>query len=236
MNGYILLHGKKSGPAFADCALHPLVNQLRQHSLVDFESHAWSYDRLYDESFESSIASIKSARQRLVEQGATHIHLVGHSLGGNAAIYYATQHQDFASVILLAPAHNTHIVKIRAQCAWSVRKARALLETGNDGLHHFVDFDAVDVTVSTVRPSIYISYFDADGPCNMTFNAKKILEPINVLCLSGKADVTQTSTRELIYDQLPKTNQSQFHWLNEDHSTVCHNAHDIVVNWTKTLT
>lgn len=236
MNGYILLHGKKSGPVYADCALHPLVNQLKQHSPVDFESHAWSYDRLYDDSFESCIDSINSAKQRLINQGATQIHLIGHSLGGNAVIYYATQHQDFASVILLAPAHNTHIVKIRAQCAWSVRKAKSLLEQGDNEVHHFVDFDTVDTTISKVKPKIYISYFDAEGPCNMTFNAKKIKHPINVLCLSGSRDITQTTTKELIYDQLNKTTASKFLLLDEDHYTVCHNSHDIIVDWIKNIT
>ncbi len=236
MHGYLVLHGKKSGPADPGCALHPLIQSLKEHSPVDFVSHAWSYDRLYDQPFESSEESIQQARQRLLDQGATKIHIVGHSLGGNAAIYYATKQHNFDSIVLLAPAHNTHIAKIRAQCAWSVRKAKSLLANNNDEPNHFVDFDAADVTISVVKPSIYLSYFDAEGPCNMTFNAKKVPKLINVLCLSGQSDVTQASTRELVYDPLPRTPQSQFHLLAEDHNTVCYNSHDLVVNWTKNLT
>jgi len=218
------------------CALIPLVEKLKTHSIVDFASHAWSADRLYDQPFDSAIESIQQARQRLIDQGATKIHIVGHSLGGNAAIYYATQRNDFNSIVLLAPAHNTHVSKIRAQCAWSIRKARALLSDNIDDPDHFVDFDAADITISKVKPSIYVSFFDAEGPCNMTMNSRKVPWQINVLCLSGQLDITQTTTRELIYDQLPKTMRSQFHLLNEDHSTVCHNSHDLVTNWTKTLT
>jgi len=236
MHGYLLLHGKKSGPAYSDCALHPLVKQLGQHSLVDFESHAWAHDRLYDQPFESCYDSIELAKQRLRDRGAEKIHIVGHSLGGNAAIYYATKNLDFDSIVLLAPAHNTHLGKIRAQCAWSVRKAKNLVEENRNEPNYFVDFDSADVTVSQVRPSIYISYFDADGPCNMTNNSQRIARPISVLCLSGKRDITQATTKELIYDPLPKTQQAQFHLLDEDHFTVCHNSHDLIVNWARNLT
>lgn len=235
MDGYLVLHGKKSGPTFDRCALHPIVNQLKQHSPVDFVSHAWSYDRLYDQPFESCLTSIAQARQRLVDQGATKIHMLGHSLGGNAEIYYATHYSNFDSMILLAPAHNTHLQKIRAQCRWSVAKAQEYLKSGDDEIHHFVDFDSADVTVSAVKPSVYISYFDPEGPCNMTHNARRVLTPANVLCLSGANDVTQTTTRELVYDPLPKTKYSQFHLLDEDHFTVCYNTHDLIVNWVKNL-
>lgn len=233
MHGYILLHGKKSGPAYSNCALHTLNKQLNEHGLVDFESHAWAHDRLYDQPFESCLTSIQQARQRLIDRGATSIHIVGHSLGGNAAIYYASKCNDFNSVVLLAPAHNTHIGKIRAQCAWSIRKAKELIDSNNDESDYFIDFDSADVTVSKVKPSIYISYFDADGPCNMTVNAKKIASPISVLCLSGSRDITQTTTKELIYNVLPKTNASQYHQLDEDHYTICYNTHDLIVDWTK---
>jgi pimeloyl-ACP methyl ester carboxylesterase len=235
MEGYLVLHGKKSGPTFDRCALHPIVGQLSKHSLVDFASHAWSYDRLYDQPFESCIESIKQARQRLIDRGADRIHILGHSLGGNAEIYYATRYSDFDSLILLAPAHNTHLQKIRAQCNWSLRKAEEYLAQGNDTPQHFVDFDSADVTVSVVRPSVYISYFNPNGPCNMTYNARKLLAPVNVLCLSGSRDVTQTTTEELVYRPMLKTAASEFHFLDEDHFTVCYNTHDLIVNWVNRL-
>lgn len=236
MEGYIIVHGKKSGPSYPACNFHPVVEQLRTHSLVDFESHAWAYDRLYDAPFESCLTSIRQSQQRLLDAGATRIHLLTHSLGGNAAIYYATQHLDFDSMILIAPAHNTHLPAVQKQTAWSVRKAQASLAQGNDDYDHFVDFDTGEITVSRVKPSIYISYFDSNGPCNMSENATRIKAPINVLCLSGRRDITQATTKDLIYDLLPKTNQSRFLSLDADHYTSCRDSHDLVVDWVNSLT
>ena len=236
MEGYLVLHGKKSGPSYPACTLHPVVDQLKTHSLVDFESHAWAYERLYDEPFESCLVSIKQARQRLIDAGATRIHLLTHSLGGNASIYYATHYQDFDSMILIAPAHNTHVPFVQKQTAWSVKKAKASLEQGNDDYDHFVDFETGDITVSRVRPSIYISYFDPTGPCNMPRNSSAITTPMNVLCISGQRDPTQMSAKELIYDRLPKTDQSRFMSVDEDHYTSSRNSHDWVVDWVNQLT
>jgi pimeloyl-ACP methyl ester carboxylesterase len=236
MEGYLVLHGKKSGPSYPACTLHPVVDQLKTHSLVDFESHAWAYERLYDEPFESCLVSIKQARQRLIDAGASRVHLLSHSLGGNASIYYATHYQDFDSMILIAPAHNTHLPKIKAQTAWSIRKAKASLEQGINEYDHYIDFDSGDVTVSRVMPSIYISYFDPTGPCNMTENASRIPTPMNVLCISGQRDATQTTARDLVYDVLPKTNQSNFMSVDEDHFSSCRKSHDWVVDWVNQLT
>ena len=90
MDGFLLLHGKGSGPDYSACAMTPLYNQMvTDGHLVDYVSHSWALGKLYRQPFEHSIPDIHQGIARLVRAGATRIHIVGHSLGANIALYYA---------------------------------------------------------------------------------------------------------------------------------------------------
>lgn len=235
MIGFLLIHGKLSGPNFPRCSLHQLNNTLNEKGyLVDFHAYPWANERLYDEPIENGVDEIKAGIARLQSRGATKIHLIGHSMGGNIAIYYASLYKDFDSLILLCPAHNTHIERIRKMCEWSIDQAKSSLLGGQDNPLHLIDFNGGKAIVSAVRPSIYISYFDSDGLCNMTTNAKVqgTQDPINVLCLCGELDPTTPDAKPNIYDYMNLTDHSQFVTLTgETHQSVCQVSTDRILDW-----
>jgi pimeloyl-ACP methyl ester carboxylesterase len=236
MDGFLILHGKSSGPAVPDCSVTPLAAKLEAHGrLVDYQAHSWETSRIYSTTFESTTEEIRAGIQRLRARGATRIHLVGHSMGGNIAIYYAVHNTDFDSFIGLATAHNVHHQTLQYVVKWSVEKARGLVAEGNDTPSEFVDWNVTDILARTVRPSCYLSYFDPDGNANMTLNVRRIGRPLNVLMVGGNKDNTQQTTRMSIFDPMPKTPYSQWIQTNDDHNTVSLNAYDEIVKWVDNL-
>lgn len=236
MDGFLILHGKSSGPAVPDCSVTPLAAKLAENGyLVDYEAYSWETSRIYLTTFESTTEEIQAGIKRLRDRGATRIHLVGHSMGGNIAIYYAINNSDFDSLIGLATAHNVHHPTLRYVVKWSVEKARELVAQGNDEPSEFVDWNVTDILARTVKPSCYLSYFDFDGNANMALNVKKITRTLNVLMIGGVNDNTQQTTRMSVYTPIPKTEYSRWILTEDDHETVSINAYDTIVNWVDNL-
>jgi len=236
MDGFLILHGKSSGPAVPDCSVTPLAAKLEANGyLVDYQAYSWETSRIYLTTFESTTEEIRAGIQRLRESGATRIHLVGHSMGGNIAIYYAVHNTDFDSFIGLATAHNVHHPTLQYVVKWSVEKARMLVAEGNDAPSEFVDWNVTDILARTVKPSCYLSYFDPDGNANMTLNVSRIKRPLNVLMVGGNKDNTQQTTRMYIFDPMLKTPYSRWVQTNDDHDTVSLNAYDEIVKWVDNM-
>src|SRR6185503_14146859 len=64
----------------------------------------WARSRIYDAPFPDCLREIDHAIAALRAAGSRRIVLAGQSLGGEAAIVYATRHPELAGVIALAPA------------------------------------------------------------------------------------------------------------------------------------
>jgi pimeloyl-ACP methyl ester carboxylesterase len=235
MLGFLLVHGKLAGPNVDRCAMHYLNNTLSEKGhLVDFHAYPWANERIYDEPISIGVQEMQAGIARLRARGATKIHMIGHSMGGNIAIYYASLFNDFDSLILLCPAHNTHIERIRKMCEWSIEQANSSLANGLDERLHLIDFTGGRAIVNAIRPSIYVSYFDSAGLCNMTTNAKVqgTQNPINVLCLCGEFDPTTPGVKPDIYDHMSLTGHSQFiTLLGENHQSVCQVSTDRILDW-----
>jgi pimeloyl-ACP methyl ester carboxylesterase len=236
MDGYILIHGKNTGPTRSDCAMGVLAKKLIAHSLVDYQVYPWSWNNLYWETFDSCIAQIQQGRDRLIQQGATRIHLVGHSLGGNAVIYYASLFQDYSTLILLAPAHNTEIPFINWLTNWSTSECRRAIKSGRgDEPLTLVDFNVDRVNTCTVTPNRYMSFFSKDCRANMTRNARLIVNSPHVYCIAPTDDTTQASTEEYLWNQLTVSEQSVFVRPNDTHNGAARNYHDDIVKWVDNL-
>ena len=239
MIGFLIVHGKLSGPNIDRCSMHHLNKILNEKGyLVDFHAYPWANERLYDEPIEIGVQEMQAGIARLRARGATKIHIIGHSMGGNIAIDYASLYTDFDSLILLCPAHNTHIERIRKMCEWSIEQAKSSLENGQDNPLHLIDFAGGRAIVNSIRPSIYISYFDSAGLCNMTTNAKTqgTQDPINVLCVCGELDPTTPGVEPDIYNHMSLTGHSQFITLpGETHQSVCQVSTDRILDWVSTI-
>jgi pimeloyl-ACP methyl ester carboxylesterase len=238
MNGYMLMHGKNSGPRFPACSLIPVHAEMqKQGYLVDFAEHPCALNRVFKTTYESNIESVRAGVERLKAQGATRIHLVGHSIGANLALYYATLYNNFASLVLLAPAHNTHFAKFIQWSNWSREKARKLVEEGRGNeLNDFVDINMTDAYIVQGTAVGYLSYYDPQGNSVMPKNARKILQPVNVYVGSGSADTTQMDVKKFVYDPIPnKTAASKFVQTGDTHLGVCLNLMPDWLAWTQNL-
>lgn len=232
MNGFLLLHGKGSGPRYPACAMTPLYNQMIADGLVvDYAENSWALGKLYQQPFEHSIPEIHQGIDRLAKRGATRIHIVGHSIGANIALFYATQFTNFKSIVCLAPAHNTHLAKFNQWSLWSRNKAQALLDNNNDEVADFIDVAMAEVYITQGRPSAYLSYLNPAGNSVMTRNVQKITQPINLFIGTGTEDVTQVNVKSMLYEPAGKTQASQFLQTADDHVNIVVNTYPIWSKW-----
>lgn len=236
MNGFLLLHGKGSGPNYPACAMIPLYNQMVADGLlVDYVSHSWGQGKLYTQPFEHCIPDIHQGIGRLVRQGATRIHIVGHSLGANVAFFYATQYTNFASIVSLAPAHNTHLAKFNHWSLWSRNKAKSLIDSGTDAPADFIDVAMTEVYITQGVPSAYLSYLNPEGNTVMTRNVRRFIQPANLFIASGSNDPTQIDVDRLIYAPALKTNVSRFLQTNDGHIDIVVNTYPKWREWCANL-
>ena len=242
MDAFILIHGKHSGSEYgSDCSLDVLDRSLReQNFLVDFRTYPWGVkkadDKFYWNTFESAVPMIDDAIRGLKEKGATRIFLIGHSMGGNACLYYATQRSNFDGIILLAPAHNLHLYLFAQMHRWSVNLAKAMIDRGlGNELAHFADYDATgSITVLNVPAKNYHSMLNPEGSANMQSNAKRLQYPLNVLAISGTRDFTQKEFGDTVYRFIPKADKSRHMTIDGDHSDVCEKV-DLIIEWSNTV-
>lgn len=240
MDGYIFIHGKHSGCEYDDGSLYKIANSFKTNHLVSFETYPWGVsvldNKFYPREFEECVDQIDQSIKRLTAQGATRIFLVGHSLGGNACLYYATLKTNFTGIVLLAPAHNIHLGFYASLHNWSMLESKKMIDNGQGNqIGHFVDVSADgDIVVTETLAKNYYSMMNTSGSANMQLNVPKILGPVNVLCISGTDDITQREFGRMIYRIIPKTDKSKIVVINGDHNSIC-NSEEIILNWINTL-
>ena len=215
-----------------------LVNSfINIGELVDFVGGSWGYGQIYTQPFEVVIAEVDAAVARLETAGADYIHIVSHSIGCSVALYYATQRSNFASIVLLAPAHNVHTERMQLITEWSRLKAKTLLETldyDTSTVEQFVENSVNDVKIINSTALNYLSYMDPLANTNMVLNAGKISQPISVLLIAGRNDMTQASVVSRILFKIKRTSLSRYHITDDTHISVSGtNSFDETLNWTR---
>lgn len=240
MDGYIFIHGKHSGCEYDDRPLYKLATSFKTKYLVNFETYPWGVavadKKLYPRIFEDCVNQIEQSIKNLTEQGADRIFLVGHSLGGNACLYYATLRTNFTGIVLLAPAHNLHINSYSQLHKSSVEESKRMIDNGQgDQIGHFIDmWTEGDLHVIETQAKTYYSVMNDAGSANMQLNAHKILNPIDVLCISGTEDMTQKEFGRTVYNLIPKTDRSKMVIVKGDHTSICERE-ELIADWCNTL-
>lgn len=236
MDGFVLVHGKLSGPCAAEKSpLSGTAEQLTQLGyIVDYVDYAWSKDRRFDSTIEQSLEEIDSAIQRVRNLGASKIHIIGHSLGSSVLMYYATLHDNFDTLSLLCPAHNTHLEKFQQLTGWCIEQAKIKIAQNDDTPRPYIDFYMSQAVVEYVKPTSYVSYFDINGNSNMATNAAKML-PKPVLFVIGQRDIHTPSFKELVYDKVQHQNASYLFMNNETHHSVATAAVPAILSWIADL-
>jgi pimeloyl-ACP methyl ester carboxylesterase len=231
--GVVLLHGKQGAPSGAVASLARKMTGAG--FLVATPEMPWSRNRIYGASYEDAMAEIDEAAEGLRKKGARNIVIGGHSLGGNAAVGYASRHDRLAGLIVLAPGHFPDLWTQRDTIKSSVAHAKEMVAAGNgDSIESFADFNMGKTFYCHATAKVYLSYLDPDGPAVIPKNAAAIRSPMPILWVVGSRDPA-TRPSSYAFDKAPAHPKSRYLAVDAEHVEVPAVAADQVVMWLRSL-
>lgn len=235
--GVVYLHGKGGWPGALNGGI---VSALKDEgALVATPEMPWSLHRRYDATFDQALAEIDAAIAALKSDGARRIVLIGVSLGANAAIGYAARHPEVAGVVALAPGHLPDVGNMRSFVADGVARAKALIAEGKGNVpQSFPDMAQGIPLTATATPTVYLSWFDPDGPAVIPKNAALIggaAAPVPLLWVVGKLDPIDRRGPEYAFNALAKNPKSQYVEVFAGHLTTALAARRQVIDWINGL-
>jgi pimeloyl-ACP methyl ester carboxylesterase len=235
--GVVYLHGKGGWPGALNGGILSALKD--EGALVATPEMPWSLHRRYDASFDQALSEIDDAIAGLKSDGARRIVLIGVSLGANAAIGYAARHPEIAGVVALAPGHLPDVGSMRSFVADAVGRAKTLIAEGKGNVpQSFPDMAQGIPLMATATPSVYLSWFDPDGPAVIPKNAALIgaaPTPVPLLWVVGKLDPIDRRGPEYAFDALAKNPKSQYVEVFAGHLTTALAARRQVIDWINTL-
>ena len=235
--GVVYLHGKGGWHgAFNGGILGALKEE---GALVATPEMPWSFHRRYDATFDQALTEIDAAIATLKSDGARRIVLIGISLGANAAIGYAARHPELTGVVALAPGHLPDVGNMRSFVADAVARAKTLIADGKGNVpQSFPDMAQGIPLTTTATPSVYLSWFDPDGPAVIPRNAALIgaaPAPVPLLWVVGKLDPIDRRGPEYAFNALAKNPKSQYVEVFAGHLTTALAARRQVIDWINAL-
>ena len=235
--GVVYLHGKGGWPGALNGGI--LGDLKDEGALVATPEMPWSFHRRYDATYDQAMAEIDAAISGLKTGGARRIVLIGVSLGANAAIGYAARNPELAGVVALAPGHLPDVGNMRSFVSTAVARAKTLMAEGKgDVPQSFPDMAQGIPLTTTATPSVYLSWFDPDGPAVIPKNAALIgaaVSPVPLLWIVGKLDPIDRRGPEYAFDTLAKNPKSQYVEVFAGHLTTALTARRQVIDWINGL-
>jgi pimeloyl-ACP methyl ester carboxylesterase len=235
--GVVYLHGKGGWPGALNGGI--LSGLKEEGALVATPEMPWSFHRRYDATYDQAMAEIDAAIGGLKSGGARRIVLIGVSLGANAAIGYAARNPGIAGVVALAPGHLPEVGNMRSFVSDAVARAKALVAEGKgDVPQSFPDMAQGIPLTTTATSSVYLSWFDPDGPAVIPRNAALIgaaASPVPLLWIVGKLDPIDRRGPEYAFNALAKNPKSQYVEVLAGHLTTALMARRQVIDWINGL-
>jgi pimeloyl-ACP methyl ester carboxylesterase len=235
--GVVYLHGKGGWPGALNGGI--LSGLKEEGALVATPEMPWSFHRRYDATYDQSMAEIDAAIGGLKSGGARRIVLIGVSLGANAAIGYAARNPEIAGVVALAPGHLPDVGNMRSFVSDAVARAKALVAEGKGDVPQSFPDMAQGIPLTTrATPSVYLSWFDPDGPAVIPRNAALIgaaASPMPLLWIVGKLDPIDRRGPEYAFNALAKNPKSQYVEVLAGHLTTTLMARRQVIDWINGL-
>jgi pimeloyl-ACP methyl ester carboxylesterase len=236
--GVVYLHGKGGWPGAFNGGI---LGALRDEgALVATPEMPWSFHRRYAATYDQSMAEIDAAVAGLKAKGARRIVVIGHSLGANAAIGYAARRpNELAGVVALSPGHLPEVGDMRSFVTDAVARAKKLVAEGKgDMTQTFPDMAQGIPLIAHATPSIYLSWFDPDGPAVIPKNAAAIgaaTHPVPLLWVVGKLDPIDRRGPQYAFDAAAKNPKSKYVEVFAGHLTTPLVARKQVVAWINSL-
>ena len=235
--GIVFLHGKGAWAGGFDGGI--LSSLEGEGAVVAKPEMPWSFHRRYGATYDQAMAEIDAAVAGLKRKGASRVVVIGHSLGANAAIGYAARHPELTGVVALAPGHLPEADPLRSHVADAVARAKELVAAGDGNApQSFPDMAQSIPLTATATATVYLSYFDPDGPAVIPKNAAAIgaqARPVPLLWVAGKLDPIDRRGPEYAFDAAAKNPKSKYVEVFAGHLTTPLMAHGQVVEWINSL-
>ena len=228
--GVVLLHGKGGEPS----GLIPASDALKQAGYtVVTPTLPWANNRNYDQPYGESIAEVAKAVADLRQKGLRNIVVGGHSMGGNAALRYATQDEKLSAVVLIAAAHFPEGETARKLATDSVNRARNQIAAGNvTGVDTYIEVPSGKPLQLTAP--VYLSYYDPIGPAAMSLFASNV-KTSRIAWFAASHDPATGFFANLVIPHLPVTVQLTRIDIDSDHGHAALIAAKGIVDWLKAL-
>ena len=235
--GVVYLHGKGGWPGGLNGGILSALKE--EGALVATPEMPWSFHRRYDATYDQALAEIDSAIAALKTDGAHRIVLIGVSLGANAAIGYAARHSELAGVVALAPGHLPDVGNMRSFVSDAVARAKTLIVEGKGNVPQSFPDMAQGIPLTTnATPTVYLSWFDPEGPAVIPKNAALMgtaASPVPLLWVVGKLDPIDRRGPEYAFNALARNPKSQYVEVIAGHLTTALVARGHVIDWINAL-
>jgi esterase/lipase len=197
----------------------------------------WSKNRIYDKTFDDSLAEIRSHVQKLKKEGATKIIVAGHSLGAVTTAGYGARVGDVDGLILLAPGHFTNQRGFSQYFGDDLAIAKQLVDSGKgDDKATFGDVNSGVRATRYITANIFLSWFSPSGPAEFVDNMTQIGQKIPILYVAGSMDkIPETQNREYAFDKVVRHSKSRFLIIESSHLDVPERASEVVIEWIRAL-
>jgi pimeloyl-ACP methyl ester carboxylesterase len=233
--GVVVIHGKWGRPGDQGVGSFAVALQ-KAGFVVDQPEMPWSGTRLYDRTFDQAMDEIDAAVGRLRASGAKKIVVAGHSLGGSAALRYATLGRPVNAVILIAPAPLPEGSFYRKQLEGDIARAREMVASGHgDDSAQFTDLNSDNRTRSVrFKAAVYLSYNAPDSAAAMTVNAQHV-GSAPILWLAPKFDPLTQPNDRLLWPKVPASTPKTRIEVIADHMGAPVAGRDAAVDWLRKL-
>jgi len=231
--GVVFLHGKGLWPGAFDGGLTNALHEAGARVLTP--EMPWSFDRIYDATYEQAMREIDTAVASLRAQGMTQIVVIGHSLGANAAIGYAVSHGPLAAVVAIAPGHLPEAEDMRQRTHDARIAAAQLIAAGQGDVRRSFPDAIQSITMAvTATPSAYLSMFDPDGPAVIRKNAAA-MPAVPLLWIAGKFDRIAPLGRDYAFGLAAKHPKSRYVEVLGGHFSAARMARPTILAWLRSL-
>lgn len=233
--GVVFMHGKLSPAEKAHKDFRKFLE--RKGFLLNAPEMPWSKNRVYDKPYNEALNEIDDAVADLRARGAKYVLVGGHSMGGNAALYYGTE-RKVDGLFLLAPAHIPQSDLFRNAFAKSVASAKAMVASGNSTERStFSDMELSgggSYTVNTTAVS-YLSYFDPDSAANMERTVTRLAPGIPLLMIvSSNEHPDNLTIEDRVYAAIPGDKKKLLK-IDAPHRQVPFTSREQVASWLESF-
>ena len=232
--GVVLMHGKWGAPNTR--FFYKLEHALESAGVVvEKPEMPWSGRRDYDAGYEGAMKDIDNAVAKLKAKGASRIVVGGHSFGGNGGGGYGATRDGLTGIFAIAPGHVPDGNVMRASFANDVAHAKQLAAAGKDDDIAFKDPNVGKIEGKRAKASVFLSYFDPEGPAAMFKNAAMTRPNTPVLWVVAKTDPL-FNVGKAIYGKVPAHPKNRYAEVEGGHMEAPGNSVEIVLDWLKAIT